>query len=633
MKKIALGIIGLLALGLSMQAQTFKPVQKSDAYSVLLDIRDRSKDKAKVEVVLPKSKSDEVVYNLPAMVPGTYKIYNFGQFASEFKAFDVKGAELPVERVDDNTFKISQGKKLYKITYLVDDSFDDKKSDIFAPGGTSIFDKAVLFNAFGFVGYVKGQKDLPFELTVYRPSEFYGTSSLQNISRKDTIDVFAAKDYFQLHDCPILFAKADTASRVVAGAKITIGVFSPDGNLNAKDFMEAVSPVFDAAAAYLGGSLPTDRYTVLVYGIPLQGIMRGVGIGALEHHTSTVVTMPDVNDEIYGMLGQQGDDPKNDMFRHIVAHEFFHIVTPLNIHSVHIADYDFMKPDMSKHLWLYEGITEYNSIIAQSRAGIIDLSETLELFSDKMSNARGYDEGLPMTVASKFALGFAEDQYQNVYEKGALIGLALDLKLRELSGGKTGLTDLLQDLWKTYGEHTYFPEDSLFDIMAKRTDPSLREFFARYVEGAEPLPFEELFGAIGIEYHDEETFYYKAPGQFNYRLSDNEKHFVISQIEEGSGVFADFGLMAGDEIIELDEQKVDARKIADFSDYLNTWMEGKKEGDLVQIEIERKVDGKVKELELYTVVKYLEVTRKDTFKIFEDAPEEELALRKSWINQ
>ena len=43
----------------------------------------------------------------------------------------------------------------------------------------------------------------------------------------------------------------------------------------------------------------------------------------------------------------------------VAAHEFFHIVTPLNIHSKEIGDFDFINPKMSKHLWMYEGVTEY----------------------------------------------------------------------------------------------------------------------------------------------------------------------------------------------------------------------------------------------------------------------------------
>jgi predicted metalloprotease with PDZ domain len=52
----------------------------------------------------------------------------------------------------------------------------------------------------------------------------------------------------------------------------------------------------------------------------------------------------------------------------VVSHEFFHIVTPLTIHSKEIHYFDYNSPKMSEHLWMYEGVTEYFAIFSnQSR--------------------------------------------------------------------------------------------------------------------------------------------------------------------------------------------------------------------------------------------------------------------------
>ena len=51
------------------------------------------------------------------------------------------------------------------------------------------------------------------------------------------------------------------------------------------------------------------------------------------------------------------------------AHEFFHIVTPLSIHSEEIQYFDFNQPKMSEHLWLYEGSTEYHAHMVQEKYG------------------------------------------------------------------------------------------------------------------------------------------------------------------------------------------------------------------------------------------------------------------------
>src|SRR5690606_16767415 len=104
------------------------------------------------------------------------------------------------------------------------------------------------------------------------------------------------------------------------------------------------------------------------------------------------------------------------------------------------------------------------------------------------------------TEMSAKVLDEYENQYGNVYQKGALIGMALDIQLRDLSGGKYGLVDRMQDLAKTYGKGKPFRADELFDKIAELTYPEIRTFFTRYVEGSERLPLGELFEKVGVKY-------------------------------------------------------------------------------------------------------------------------------------
>ncbi len=91
-----------------------------------------------------------------------------------------------------------------------------------------------------------------------------------------------------------------------------------------------------------------------------------------------------------------------------------------------------------------------------------------------------------------------QDQYYNVYLKGALVGLCLDVRLRIWSDGRYGTQNLMHDLAEQLGPGQPFAEEELFDRIAKLTDPTLRDFFRRYVEGTEPLPLAEIFEKTGI---------------------------------------------------------------------------------------------------------------------------------------
>ena len=74
-------------------------------------------------------------------------------------------------------------------------------------------------------------------------------------------------------------------------------------------------------------------------------------------------------------------DYMNQQLRDFAAHEFFHIVTPLNIHSEQIQPFNFTNPEMSRHLWLYEGMTEYFAGNAQVKAGLITIDEYIGMIT------------------------------------------------------------------------------------------------------------------------------------------------------------------------------------------------------------------------------------------------------------
>jgi predicted metalloprotease with PDZ domain len=617
----------LSTIALSAFAWAFNPVQNDRNYQAHMDLTTTELGRIKVTVVVPKLTAAEAIYNMPKIVPGTYKIYDYGQFVHELKAFNSQGEALAVEQLNVNQWKIANSKSLYKIEYWASASYNTKRSKIFAPAGTAITKNAFLLNNFGFIGYLEGFKDLPFTLEVAKPTSFYGSTSLTREVAKGDADVFSAKNYFELHDCPILYAVPDTANLMVAGIPVHIGVYSPEGNISAKRLREALIPVFEAAARYLGDTLPAKKYTILVYGQSLAESLTGSG--ALEHHTSTVVNMPDINDKMMAMISP-GDPMK--MYRDIVAHEFFHIVTPLNIHARQINDYDFINPQMSAHLWLYEGVTEYNAMISQARAGIIPLDAFIEEVHEKMATARQYNEQLPFTQISTYALSFFENQYHNVYQKGALIGLAVDLKLRTLSNGNYGLINLLEDLWTTYGQDTFFVDDQLFGIIAKTSGyPQMEEFFARHVSSAEPLPLTSLLNEVGIWYEPSISRQVISKGNIKLVPRKAGDGMTITKIDEENAMIQALGLKKYDVITAWNGVSISGKN---GKDVLDAWAAAAKPGDEIELTILRETsENKFKKAKLKATTITEVATELDVIRVNESITDKQLLLRKKWINQ
>lgn len=311
----------------------------SQEYKVHVDLNSIIDDKVPVVVEFDNfNLSDSIEYQMPKMVPGTYSISNYGLLISSITAIDKDGEDLKISQLDANRWLISDASGLSKVKYWVEDTFDDKKyKEIFEPSGTNFEEDNYLLNSFGIVGYLDGYEKFPYAFKVSHPEEMYGASPMQRDVISPTEEVFFSRNYLQLTDSPIMYCVPDTASVMIGETEVVVSVYSPSGKSNANTMMSNIEPTLLAQGKYLGGVLPVKKYVILIY---LHESRTNSGaMGALEHSYSTVFSFP--------------DSQANWLASSIVSttsHEFFHIITPLTIHSEEIGDYNFISPEMSKHL-------------------------------------------------------------------------------------------------------------------------------------------------------------------------------------------------------------------------------------------------------------------------------------------
>ena len=603
---------------LSAQAQSsFQPFQTSESYTVLEDLVTYVDDQISISIIPPLQTSDTAEFHMARIVPGTYDVHNYGQFVNNFTPLTAQGDTLKVKRLDLNRWQILGAKALYKITYAAGDSYDgDLEHDIFEPAGTSNEKDVFLLNNFGYIGYMKGYQDLPYQLQVRKPAGFYGGTALEG-ERSDSLDIIEITNYFELHDNPILYCLPDTASAMVGDSKIEISLYSPQGLVSAKKCLDRISDVLQGSADYLGGKLPVDKYAVLIYCASSEDM--GTGYGALEHHRSTVLYMPEVASDFF-----------YDGIRDITAHEFFHIVTPLSIHSQYIHNFDFIAPEMSEHIWLYEGVTEYNSHLVQMRNKNYNEQEFIEVLRDKMFSSDDFDSSIPLTLASKYTLTYFKDQYLNFYQKGALAAMALDLKLMTLSEGKMRLIDLLGTLEDIYPADTFFQDDQLFAIIAEHSFPEVEEFLLRHFAGTEPLPYAELLEHFGFLYSPTGTTVGWSLGCDEFSYSFETSRIIIAK-EEGIDDFGhELGLEPLDELISINGDSLD---ITNLGQVLENYQTGLKAGDEVEMRIARpkKKEGEFKFKTLKADAQQIEYEESHQLKAIENLSADQLRMREIWL--
>lgn len=504
-------------------------------------------DQLKVFVHPSSHLKGDVLFRMPKIIPGTYSIYDFGRFVSNFKVTSKPGKLSKIEKIDVNTWKIATVENVLSLEYIVDDTWDtdDKSNWVFEPAGTNFeAGKNFVLNNHGIFGYFEGTTSQPIEIEVLRPANFYGSTGLQYI-RNDEKDVYKITDYHTLVDSPIMYCEPDTTVLKIGNTSVLVSVFNDNKTVTSAFISNQIEPILQAIKVYLGGELPVDKYAFILY-LPTSFI--SFGFGALEHNNSSMYFLPAF-----------GGDYLGQMVKDVSAHEFFHIVTPLTIHSEEIHYFDYNNPTMSKHLWLYEGVTEYSAHLVQVRHGLITLDQFLQVIQDKISTAKNFNDTLPFTVMSEGCLTTYKNQYLNVYQKGALIGMCLDLTLLHLSNGAMDLSVLLKKLSNEYGHNKPFKDDELFTVMAQHSFPAVLNFLETYVSGNKPLPLLQTLLFAGIEFSEGGMQEITDFGiNFEYAGYDEKiNRFYIISDADLSAVGKSMGLRSGDVI-----QKVNGKELS-----------------------------------------------------------------------
>jgi len=580
-------------------------------------------DKAPVTIIPERFKQDTVIYRLPKVIPGTYAISDFGNFIDDFKAYDKKGREMNFTKKDENSWMIPNATKLRKITYLVNDTFDVENTEgiatPFSPSGTNIEENNFVLNLHGFIGYFEGFQHNQYQLDITSNPKFNRASALQLVSEefsKDSLTAtqhYYAPRYFDITDNPMMYGDFDAEEFQVGDIKVVLSVYSPNKLYKTKDFTETMFEMMKAQKTYLGDINSTARYDIFLY-LSEMNETSPSGFGALEHHTSTVVVMPE-SMPIEALQSSMID---------IVSHEFFHIVTPLSIHSEDIHYFDYYEPSFSKHLWMYEGVTEYFATLFQIDQGLVSEEEFYNKIMSKIQNASMYDDTMSFTEMSENVLiSPYQENYANVYEKGALIGMCIDILMREESDGQRGILSLMKELSLKFGKNQPFNDEELFTIIEEMTYPSIGEFFKTHVIGNTPIDYSYYFEMVGLEFSEGLV-------ETNYIMNNSE--LILEPSPDGTIHFSDIvlensfweenGALPNDIILEINRTKVTMATAEQIFTEVYMWEPGP-EVEVKLLRGEEEIVIKTELTQSYTKGNGLQTTK--------DASAVKLEIRDAWL--
>ncbi|MEO8934781.1 MAG: peptidase M61, partial [Xanthomarina sp.] len=573
-----------------------------------IDLTKVTNDQVPVIINPGRFTQETVTYRLPRVVQGTYSVSDFGKYIADLTAYDYNGNKLPVTKIDTNSWTISNATNLDYITYMVNDTFDIEETGgiggdtPFSPAGTNIEPDNYMLNLHGFIGYFDSLKNSQYAVDIAAPANFIRTSSLKSVAEKTSEDgktittSYFAPRYFDITDNPMMYGNLDVEEFQVGDIKIVLSMYSPNQVHTAKALGEIMKTMMEAQKAYLGDINSTPRYDIYLY------LSRGdedspKGFGALEHHTSTTVVMPEAIP--FEALAESMID--------VVSHEFFHIVTPLNVHSEDVHYFDYHKPTFSRHLWMYEGVTEYFATLFQVDQNLISEDEFYAKITGKIQSAAGMDDAMSFTIMSQNVLDEPyASQYYNVYDKGALIGMCIDILMREESNGNRSMLSLMKQLSQKYGQTKPFEDAKLIGEITEMTYPSVGEFLQTHVVGDLPINYNYFFAKVGLEIGESriETNLLQNNDTLIFGANQEDGSIYFNSLVENNSFWHDHGVQPNDVIKTIDGEEVNIMSANGIFQKIFMWEPGKE----IELKVERagkEVVIKAKVAKSYTLGKNL----------------------------
>ncbi|MGJ8593604.1 MAG: peptidase M61 [Aquaticitalea sp.] len=624
---LSFAMLATIFMGCGSASKTSNDLAIQNPVVTSIDITKVLDDKLPVVINPGRFTTETVTYHLPKVVPGNYAEGSFGRFVDSFKALDYDGNELSVAHPDANSWVISNAQQLDKLVYYVNDTFDQEVAGgigeeiPFSPSGTNIEPNNYVLNLYGFIGFFDILKDAQYTLDVTAPATFKHSSALLSTGTKSSATgtaithSYSAPRYFDVMDNPMMYGKLDIEEFMVGDIKIVLSVYSPNQTHSAASLKETVYKMMEAQKVYLGDVNATPRYDIFLY------LAEGKedapkGFGALEHHKSTVVVLQEASSK--EQLAKSMID--------VVAHEFFHIVTPLSVHSEDIHYFDYMNPTFSKHLWMYEGVTEYFAQHFQVYEGLMTKEAFYEELTNKIKISQFFDDQMSFTVMSESIMEepYAKN-YINVYSKGALIGMCIDILMREESNGQRSMLSLMKELSNTYGIDKPFKDDDLIAEITNMTYPSVGEFLQTHVVGTTPIDYNTFFNKVGLTLAgtEVETSFIQSGNGFIFDADQEKGTLFFSPGVTDNTFWAEQGAMPGDIIKEINGNAFTIEKAQLLLGGMYQWQPGQD----FELKVER--DGKEVVFKGQLTQAY---TTSNDLGADANATAEQISLRNAWLN-
>lgn len=450
---------------------------------------------------LPRDSSGRLRLYLPTWIPGSYVVRDFARNLLSISAAR-DGQPLAVTPVDRQSWQCAAAPGALEVVcefYARDESVRAAFLD----------DLRGFFNPTSLCLRIEGMEAARCDVRLDMP-EGYGSWQVVTTLPAQSVEdngfgAYSAESYWALIDHPVAMGRA--VRRVdfqVAGVPHALVLLGAVNDVDTRRLAEDLAVVCDAQASVFG-ELPVERYLFMALVVPR-------GYGGIEHRDCSVLQVAREG------LPRPHDSERGKAYETLLglcSHEYFHLWNVKRIRPAAVAGSDLATEAYFNDLWAYEGVTSYYDDLALVRAGVLPADKylgRLARLATRIDCAPGEQrQSLAESSFDAWLKFYRPDENTpnavvSYYGKGALLALALDLKLRSETEGRVSMDDVMEAAWDRYGDtDTPVPDGGLERIAAEVSGLELDAFFDRHVRGTARAPWAEYLGAFGITARQEEA--------------------------------------------------------------------------------------------------------------------------------
>ncbi|GAA4801302.1 PDZ domain-containing protein [Olivibacter ginsenosidimutans] len=548
-------------------------------------------------------KGDYMDVKMPVWAPGSYLIREFSKNVEGFVASDAEEKPLNSKKVSKNTWRVfAKGAKNVQIRYRVY-AFEVSVR-------TSFVDAAHAFlSPTGIFMFVDGQLNRSAQVTIH-PYQGWNKVSTGLELAADKAFTYVAPDFDVLFDSPIEVGNQDIFTFTAVGVLHEVAMVG-GGNYDKEKLSRDMATIVEQATAIYGEN-PNKRYVFIVHNYQSGG-------GGLEHLNSTVLG---ASRFAYGTASGYRS------FLSLVAHEYFHLWNIKRLRPEALGPFDYDQENYTTDLWIGEGFTAYYDNLLVKRAGLNseegylqDLASDIAAVENRPGN---HVQSLSESSFDAWIKYYRPDENSmnsmvSYYNKGALMALLIDLKIRHASKGTKSLDEVMREAYRIfYKEKKEGYSDQAFKELAEKVSGVVLDDIYAWVNTANSPDYETYLNKVGLTLTNLNEGY--VIPDIGIKTTTGEGKLLIQQVVRGSGAW-NGGINVKDELIAINGYRIETS-----GKELDRILQSSEIGDKLNVLVAR--DGVLKEL---TIEVGANNNGKYVIEPLSNATKEQQAWKENWL--